>query len=74
MSKIFNNLTDLIGGTPLLRLHRLGKGLGAEVVGGHELWLARRLGVPGADIVFNGPAKTDEELSAALRALSRQPE
>jgi len=32
MAKIFNNLTDLIGGTPLLRLHRLGKGLGAEVV------------------------------------------
>ncbi len=32
MAKIFNNLTDLIGGTPLLRLHRLGKGLGADVV------------------------------------------
>jgi len=43
------------------------EGLGAEVVGGHELWLARRLGVPGADIVFNGPAKTDDELAAALR-------
>ncbi len=23
MAKIFNNLTDLIGSTPLLRLHRL---------------------------------------------------
>lgn len=32
MAKIFNNLTDLIGGTPLLSLHRLSKGLKAEVV------------------------------------------
>jgi cysteine synthase A len=32
MSKIFNNLTDLIGGTPLLSLRRLGGGLKAEVV------------------------------------------
>src|SRR6185369_12464580 len=32
MAKIYNNLTDLIGGTPLLHLHRLGQGLGAQVV------------------------------------------
>ena len=32
MARIFNNLTDLIGGTPLLRLQRLGKGLEADVV------------------------------------------
>jgi cysteine synthase A len=32
MAKIFNNLTDLIGGTPLLSLRRLGGGLKAEVV------------------------------------------
>jgi len=32
MAKIYNNLTDLIGGTPLLSLHRLGGGLKAEVV------------------------------------------
>ncbi|ABQ28009.1 cysteine synthase A [Geotalea uraniireducens] len=32
MAKIANNLTDLIGRTPLLRLNRLVKGVGAEVV------------------------------------------
>jgi cysteine synthase len=32
MAKIFNNLTDLIGGTPLLNLHRTGSGLGATVL------------------------------------------
>jgi cysteine synthase A len=32
MAKIFNNLTDLIGGTPLLSLRRLREGLKAEVV------------------------------------------
>jgi diaminopimelate decarboxylase len=41
-------------------------GLGAEVVGGYELWLARRLGVPPEAIVLNGPNKTDEELQAAV--------
>lgn len=32
MAKIYNNLTDLIGGTPLLSLRRLGEGLKGEVV------------------------------------------
>ena len=32
MAKIFNNLTDLIGGTPLLRLKRLATGLEADVL------------------------------------------
>ena len=32
MPRIFNSITDLIGGTPLLRLNRLSKGLGAEVL------------------------------------------
>lgn len=43
-------------------------GLGAEVVNGYELHLARRLGVPGDRIVFNGPNKTDAELRAAIDA------
>ena len=32
MARIVNNLTDLIGNTPLLRLHRVNAGLEAEVV------------------------------------------
>jgi len=32
MARIFDNLTDLIGGTPLLRLNRLARGAGAELV------------------------------------------
>ena len=42
-------------------------GFGAEVVDGHEMWLAERLGVAPADVVFNGPFKTDDELRAAVR-------
>jgi len=38
----------------------------AEVVSGMEYEKARRLGVPGEEIVFNGPAKTEEELRRAL--------
>lgn len=59
----FSYKTNLVAGV-LGVLH--GEGLGAEVVNGYELWLARKLGVDGARIVFNGPNKTDEELSAAL--------
>lgn len=32
MAKIYSNLTDLIGGTPLLRLQKVTKGLDADVV------------------------------------------
>ncbi|HEY5374813.1 MAG TPA: hypothetical protein VIK01_14115 [Polyangiaceae bacterium] len=39
----------------------------AEVVSGMEYDKARRLGVPGDRIVFNGPAKTEEELTRAVR-------
>jgi cysteine synthase len=33
MSKIADNLTDLIGRTPLLRLNKITEGIGAEIVG-----------------------------------------
>ncbi len=39
----------------------------AEVVSGMEYEMARRLGVPGNEIVFNGPSKTEEELHRATR-------
>lgn len=32
MSRVFNNITELIGGTPLVRLNRLTEGLPAEVL------------------------------------------
>jgi diaminopimelate decarboxylase len=38
----------------------------AEVVSGHEYRLARSLGYPGSEIVFNGPYKTAEDLRAAI--------
>ncbi|HEY4240788.1 MAG TPA: alanine racemase [Kofleriaceae bacterium] len=38
----------------------------AEVVSGMEYEKARRLGVPGDHIVFNGPAKTEAELRRAI--------
>jgi diaminopimelate decarboxylase len=39
----------------------------AEVVSGMEYDKARRLGVPGRDIIFNGPAKTEQELERAVQ-------
>jgi len=39
----------------------------AEVVSGMEYEKARRLGIPGRDIIFNGPAKTEAELERAVR-------
>jgi diaminopimelate decarboxylase len=38
----------------------------AEVVSGMEYDMARRLGVPGDRIIFNGPAKTEGELRRAV--------
>ncbi len=46
------------------RLHRAG--CWAEVASGFEYRVARRAGVPGSQIVFNGPLKTPDELRRAL--------
>lgn len=61
----FSYKTSLVSGV-LSELHR--NGIGAEVVDGYELWLARRLGVRADDIVFNGPNKSDDELRSAIEA------
>jgi len=50
----------------LARLHAAG--LGAEVISDYELWLAERLGVPPARIVFNGPVKSEAALRRAIAA------
>jgi diaminopimelate decarboxylase len=39
----------------------------AEVVSGMEFRLARRIGISGSDIVFNGPVKSREDLLTAAR-------
>jgi diaminopimelate decarboxylase len=46
------------------RAHALGAY--AEVVSGFELQLAEQLGVPGPDILFNGPVKRPEDLRRAF--------
>jgi diaminopimelate decarboxylase len=47
------------------RLHRAG--MWAEVASGFEYRAARRAGLPGAQIVFNGPHKPADDLKLALR-------
>jgi diaminopimelate decarboxylase len=42
------------------------QGAWAEVVSGREYQLARKLGYGGAEIVFNGPYKRDDELRRAM--------
>ncbi len=42
------------------------EGAWGEVVSGFEYRLCRDLGIPGAEILFNGPWKTDEELRTAF--------
>jgi diaminopimelate decarboxylase len=48
----------------LTELHRAG--VGAEVISHYELWLALKLGVPPAQIVYNGPAKSPESIRQAI--------
>lgn len=43
----------------------------AEVVSGMEYQMARRLGIPGKDIIFNGPGKRAEELRLAIEEGAR---
>jgi len=47
------------------------EGAWAEVVSGFEYDIARDLGVPGNEIIFNGPHKPDSELAKAVAAGSR---
>ncbi len=55
------------GNLSLLRLLRR-EGAGVDIVSGGELYIARKAGFRGEDIVFAGVGKTDDELAAALRA------
>jgi diaminopimelate decarboxylase len=43
-----------------------GEGAWAEAASGFEYELARRMGVPGSSVVFNGPYKKKEELAKAI--------
>jgi diaminopimelate decarboxylase len=42
-------------------------GLGAEVISPYELWVALELGVPGNKIIYNGPHKSKDSLTTAIR-------
>ncbi|UCG88841.1 MAG: hypothetical protein JSW71_10015 [Gemmatimonadota bacterium] len=44
-----------------------GHGIGAEVISPYELWVALKLGVPGEKIIYNGPHKTKDSLTTAIR-------
>ena len=46
----------------------LSQGLGAEVASGLELWLARRVGVPDADIILTGVGRGPDTVADALSA------
>lgn len=48
----------------LRRIH--DEGIGAEAGSPYELWLARRLGVPGRSIVYDCPAKPDASIREAI--------
>lgn len=52
---------------PAICRHLLRRGLGADVVSGYELDAVLRFGFAPADVVFNGPVKTADELDAAVR-------
>jgi diaminopimelate decarboxylase len=43
------------------------EGSWAEVVSGYEYQRARKLGVSGSNIIFNGPDKTDKDLETAVK-------
>jgi diaminopimelate decarboxylase len=49
----------------LSALHR--EGIGAEVISAYEFWLARRLGVSPAQIVYNGPVKSEASVREAMQ-------
>ncbi|MFE6909438.1 diaminopimelate decarboxylase family protein [Streptomyces erythrochromogenes] len=52
---------------PFILRRLAARGMGADVVSGYEMDAALSAGFAPADIVFNGPVKTDEELAAAVR-------
>ncbi|MFF1560696.1 diaminopimelate decarboxylase family protein [Streptomyces sp. NPDC058279] len=52
---------------PFILRRLAGRGMGADVVSGYEMDAALAAGFAPADIVFNGPVKTEEELAAAVR-------
>ncbi|MET9800110.1 alanine racemase [Streptomyces sp. NPDC006368] len=52
---------------PFILRRLAARGMGADVVSGYELDAALAAGFDPADIVFNGPVKTEEELATAVR-------
>jgi diaminopimelate decarboxylase len=59
----FSYKTNCVPGI-LALLHQAG--CGAEVVSPYEAWVARRLGVKGADTIYNGVARSPRDFQTAI--------
>jgi diaminopimelate decarboxylase len=63
--KVFYAVKANTNGTIISLLR--AEGLGAEVVSGGELLTARRIGVPGSEIMFTSSSKRPDEIELAIR-------
>jgi len=87
MTKIANDITELIGGTPLVRIHRLSEGLGAEILAKLEYFnpahsvkdriglamidAAQEAGLIGPDTIILEPTSGNTGIALAMVAAAR---
>jgi cysteine synthase A len=87
MTKIANDITELIGGTPLVRIHQLSKGLGAEILAKLEYFnpahsvkdriglamidAAEEAGLIGPDTIILEPTSGNTGIALAMVAAAR---
>ena len=87
MAKIANDITELVGGTPLVRLHRMNQGLGAEILAKLEFFnpahsvkdrlglamidAAEEAGLLGPDTIILEPTSGNTGIALAMVAAAR---
>ncbi|MGD0053894.1 MAG: cysteine synthase A [Acidimicrobiales bacterium] len=87
MAKIANDITELVGGTPLVRLHRMNQGLGAEILAKLEYFnpahsvkdrlglamidAAEEAGLLGPDTIILEPTSGNTGIALAMVAAAR---
>jgi cysteine synthase A len=87
MTKIADDITQLIGGTPLVRINRLGQGLGAEILAKLEYFnpahsvkdriglamidAAEQAGIIGPDTIILEPTSGNTGIALAMVAAAR---